>query len=129
MLNLVLAILRHPAFFIFSIAYLGLQYIGVFPVFLALDLLLIGNFVWFFIENRSNPVFRRTLSHGITALSFMIIILSFYGTSFSAWAVWIAFIALAVNFSFMVYSSKYNSKEYIKASKIVLFLSRFKRLL
>ena len=129
MLDLALAILRHPAFYVFSIVYLWLQYIGVFPVFLTLDFLLIGNFAWFFIENWSNPVFQRTLKHGISALSFMIIILNFhFAEHFSTMTVIIAFIAFSVNLTFMVYSSKSNSDNFIQASRIVLFLNRFKRI-
>lgn len=128
MLNLVYCVLRQPAFFLLTIGYITFQYIGIFPVFYLVDLLLIGNLVWFFAENWSNPVFRRTLMHGTSCLSFMIIILGFYGTPARTWVIWVAFVALAVNFTFMVYSSKYNSNEFIKASQIVQFLSRFKSL-
>lgn len=129
MFNLVYGVLRQPAFFILSIVYLALQYIGVFSVSYVIDLLLIGNFVWFFVENWKNPVFRRTLSHGTSVLSFMIIIFKCYGANFSTWTVCIAYFAFVVNLAFMVYSSKYNSENFIKASKIVLLFNRFKRLL
>jgi hypothetical protein len=129
MFNFVYAVLREPAFFILSFVYLAVQYFGIFPVFYIIDILLIGNVVWFFAENWKNPVFQRTFSHGTSFLSFMIIISKCYGANFSAWTVCIAYFALVVNFGFMVYSSKYNSENFIKASKIVLLLNRFKRLL
>ena len=129
MSEIVIVVLRHPAFFIISIVYLALQYIGVFPVFYILDALLIGNFVWFFVENWRNPVFQRTLKHGISALSFIIIILNFhFAEHFSTMTVIIAFIAFSVNLTFMVYSSKSNTDNFIQASRIVLFLNRFKRI-
>lgn len=129
MSEIVIGVLRHPAFFIISIVYLALQYIGVFPVFYILDALLIGNFVLFFIENRSNAVFQRVLKHGLSALSFLVIIYNFYfAENFSTIIVLIAFIAFSLNFILMAYSSKSNSDNFIKASRIVLFLSRFKRI-
>ena len=116
MSEIVIGVLRHPAFFITSIVYLALQYIGVFPVF-------------YFIENRSNAVFQRVLKHGLSALSFLVIIYNFYfAENFSTIIVLIAFIAFSLNFILMAYSSKSNSDNFIKASRIVLFLSRFKRI-
>lgn len=129
MSEVIVGVLRLPAFFIMSLVYLALQYIGVFPVFYILDILLIGNFVWFFVENWRNPVFQRTLKHGIPALSFLIIIHNFYfAEHFSTIIVLIAFIAFSLNFILMAYSSKSNSDNFIKASRIGLFLSRFKRI-